>query len=53
MKIRDGILSALSKGELTLSVASNYPKTFGTVQHHTIIRKSHQIGFSTSALQWC
>ena len=53
LKIRDGILSAMPIGELSLSVSSNYSKTFGTVQHHKIIQKSHQIDFSTSALQWC
>ena len=45
MKIRDDILHAMSKGELTLSV-------FDTVQHDTIIQKLHKIGFSTAALKW-
>ena len=42
----------MSKGELTLSVYSDYSKAFDTVQHHTIIQKLHKIGFSTSALKW-
>ena len=42
----------MSKGELTLSVYSNYSKAFDTVQHHTIIQKLHKIGFSTAALKW-
>ena len=42
----------MSKGEPTLSVYSNYSKPFDTVQHHTIIQKLHQIGFSTSVLKW-
>ena len=49
LKIRDDILRAMSKGELTLSVYSDYSKAFDTAQHHTIIQKLHKIGFSTSA----
>ena len=52
LKICDDILCAMSKGELTLSVYSNYSKAFDTVQHHTIIQKLHKIGFSTAALKW-
>ena len=52
LKIRDDILRAMSKGELTLSVYSDYSKAFDTVQHHTIIQKLHKIGFSASALKW-
>ena len=52
LKIRDDILRAMSKGELTLSVYSDYSKAFDTVQHHTIIQRLHKIGFSTSALKW-
>ena len=45
LKIRDDILRAMSKGELILSVYSDYS------QHHTIIQKLHKIGFSGSALK--
>ena len=51
LKIRDDILRAMSKGELTLSVYSD-SKAVDTVQHHTIIEKLHKIGFSTSKLKW-
>ena len=51
LKIRADILRAMSKGELTLSVYSDYSKAFDTVQYHTIIQKLHIIGFSTSALK--
>ena len=50
LKIRDDILRAISKAELTLSVYSS--KAFDTVQYHTIIQKLHKIGFSASALKW-
>ena len=52
LKIRDDILHAMSKGELTLSVYSDYSKPIDTVQHHIIIQKLHKIGFLTSALKW-
>ena len=42
----------MSKGELTLSVYSDYSKAFDTVQHHTIIPKLHNIDFSAVALKW-
>ena len=51
-KICDDILRAMSKGELTLSIYSDYSKAFNTVQHYAIIQKLHKIGFSTSALKW-
>ena len=52
LKIRDDFLRAMSKGELTLSVYSNYSKAFDTVQHDTIIQKIHKNSFSTSAIKW-
>ena len=51
LEIRDDILRAMSKGELTLLVYSDYTKAFDTVQHHTTIQTLHEIGFSTSALK--
>ena len=51
LKIRDDILRAMSKGELTLSVYSDYSKAFDTAQDHAITQKLHKIGFSTSALK--
>ena len=52
LKIRDDFLRAMSKGELTLSVYSDYSKAFDTVQHDTIIQKLHKNSFSTSAIKW-
>ena len=52
LKIRDDILRAMSKGELTLSVYSDYSKALETVQHLKIIQKLHKIDFSTAALKW-
>ena len=52
LKIRDDILRAMPKRELTLSVYSDYSKAFDTGQHHTIILKLHKTVFSTGALKW-
>ena len=52
LKIRDDILRSMSKGELTLSIFSDYSKAFDTVQYNTIIRKLHNLGFSHSSLKW-
>ena len=52
LKIRDDILCAMSKVELTLSAYSDYSKAFDTVEHQTIIQKLHKIAFPTAALKW-
>ena len=52
LKILDDILRAMSKGELTLSVYSDYSKAFDTAQLHATIQKLHKIGFATSVLKW-
>ena len=52
LTICDDNLHAVSKGELTLLVYSDYSKAFDTVQHHTIVQKLHKIEFSTSVLKW-
>ena len=49
-KIRDDITEAMSKGELTLAVFSDYSKAFDTVSHSTILRKMNKLGFSKSSL---
>ena len=43
LKIGDDILHAMSKGELTLSVYSDYSKALDAVQHHTVVQKSSLI----------
>ena len=45
LKICDNTVRAVSKGELTLSIYSDYSKAFDTVQHSTVIQKFHKIGF--------
>ena len=52
LKIRDDIVKALSKGEVTLAVFSDYSKAFDTVNYSNLIIKLNPLGFSKSALQW-
>ena len=50
LKIRDDILKAMKKGELTLAIFSDYSKAFDTVSFSTILTKLNKIGFDRKAL---
>ena len=50
LKIRDDILKAMSRGEVTLAVFADYSKSFDTVEYKTIITKLHLLGFSKASL---
>ena len=52
LKIRDDIVKALSKGEVTLAVYSDYSKAFDTVNYRNLIIKLNSLGFSKSSLHW-
>ena len=52
LKIRDDIVKALSKGEVTLAVYSDYSKAFDTVNYRSLLIKLNSLGFSKSALHW-
>ena len=49
LKIRDDILKAMDRGEVTLSVMADYSKAFDTVDYQTLISKLHKAGFSKNA----
>ena len=49
IKIRDDILKAMNRGEITLSIMADYSKAFDTVDYETLIYKLHKIGFSKNA----
>ena len=44
--MRDDILQAMRRGEVTLTVLADYSKAFDTVAYETILMKMHSIGFS-------
>jgi len=50
IKIRDDILKAMNRGEVTLSVMADYSKAFDTVHFETLILKLHKIGFTKDAI---
>ena len=52
LKIRDDIIYAMKKGELTLMVMADYSKAFDTVNFKTVLRKIHHRGFSNSFMKW-
>ena len=52
LAIRDDIIKAMKRGEITLAVMADFSKAFDTVAFEKILSKLHQMGFSRSALQW-
>ena len=52
MGIRDDIIRATKKGEVTLMVCSDYSKAFHTAQFKAVLAKLHEMGFSKSFLLW-
>ena len=49
-KLRDDILSAMKKGEVTLAVFADYSKEFDTLDYYILISKMHKLNFSKSFL---
>ena len=52
LSIRDTLIRASKKGEVTLMVYANYNKAFDTVQYRTVLTKMHGLGFSKSFRHW-
>ena len=50
--IRDALIRASKKGEVTLMVYADYSKAFDTVQFRTVLTKMYGLGFSKSFLHW-
>ena len=50
IKIRDDILNALDRGEVTIAVTTEFSKAFDTVDYFTVLRKLHSLNISTSTL---
>lgn len=46
--IRDDLIRAMKRGEVTMMVCVDYSKAFDTVQSKALLRKMHCMGFS-----WC
>jgi len=50
--IRDALIRASSRGEVTLMVSADYSKAFDTVQFRSVVSKMHGLGFSKYFLLW-
>ena len=52
LRVRDNILKAMNKGEITLIAFADFSRAFDTVDFAVIIKKLHIIGFLHSSLNW-
>ncbi|CAB3981517.1 Hypothetical predicted protein, partial [Paramuricea clavata] len=52
LRVRDDILKAMKKGEITLIAFADFSKAFDTVDLAVIIKKLHAIGFSHFSFNW-
>ena len=52
MGMRDDLLRAMKKGEVTLMVLADFSKAFDTVNYKVLITKLSTLGFSKPFLRW-
>ena len=52
MGMRDDLLRAMKKGEVTLMVLADFSEAFGTVNYKVLITKLSTLGFSKLFLRW-
>ena len=52
LAIKDDILRAMRRGEVTTAVLADYSKAFDTVDYGVLLKKLHRLGFSKSYLSW-
>ena len=52
LRIRDDIIRAMKKGEVTLIAFADFSKAFDTVDYATVFKKLHNVGFSHDAIFW-
>jgi hypothetical protein len=46
LRIRDDVIKAMKRGEVTMVVCADYSKAFDKVQFKAVLMKMHGIGFS-------
>jgi hypothetical protein len=46
LRIRDNVIKAMKRGEVTMMVCADYSKAFDTVQFKAVLMKMHGMGFS-------
>ena len=52
LRIRDHLLRAMKRDEVSLMVFADYSKAFDTVCFKTVLTKMHALGFSNEFLTW-
>ncbi len=52
LNIRDDVLRAMKRGEVTLMVLADFSKAFDTIKYKTVLTKLSQLGFSNDYLKW-
>ena len=52
LKLKDDILKAMKKGEITLAVFTDYSKAFDTVDFQVLLNKLHRLDFPKKFLIW-
>ncbi|CAB4011037.1 Hypothetical predicted protein [Paramuricea clavata] len=52
LAIRDDILRAMKRGEVTIAVLADFSKAFDTVAYQIVLSKLHRLGFSNTSLKW-
>ena len=52
LPMRDDIIAAMDKGEITIAVMADFSKAFHTVAYETVLQKLHQFGFCKHTLKW-
>ena len=51
LKLRDDIIRAMNRSEVTLAILIDYSKAFDTINHNTLIKKLRSLNFSISSLK--
>ena len=51
LKLRDDIIKAMKKSEITLTILIDFSKAFDTIDHGVLLNKLHQLNFSRNAIE--
>ena len=52
LRIRDDIIKAMKRAEVTLMIVADFSKAFDTIKYKTVLKKLNYLGFSKSFLNW-
>lgn len=52
LRIRNDLIQAMKRGEVTIMVIADYSKAFDTVRFKPVLTKMHVMGFTKSLLKW-